>query len=80
MVGMVITHVDVDMFFCFILVRRSSCASTMSGEQTSYRRIQNQTKGGFGLTPGNLLMLTKPNPYPKSASIPAQKLRRTPHR
>jgi len=35
--------------------------------------------GGFGYTPGKLLTLSKPNPYPKSVRIPAQKLRKIPN-
>jgi len=33
-------------------------------------------KGRFGLTPGELSTLSKSNPYPKSVSTPAQKLRK----
>jgi len=50
---------------------------------THVQRVRSRTveprirpKGGFGLTPGKLLTLRKPNPYPKSVSTPAQKLRK----
>ena len=36
-------------------------------------------RGEFGLTPGKLLTLNKPNPYPKSVRNPAQKLRKHPN-
>ena len=42
------------------------------------RRIQNKTKRGLRRNPGNLLTLSKPNPYPKSVRTPAQKLRKIP--
>jgi len=40
------------------------------------RRIHNITKGGggAGLSPGELLTLSKPNPYPESENTPAPKL------
>jgi len=36
-------------------------------------------KGDFGLTPGGLWTLSKPDPYPKSVLIPAHKVRNVPN-
>ena len=36
--------------------------------------IYTRPDGGFGETPGKLLILSKPNPYPKYVRTPAQKL------
>jgi len=56
-----------------------------NGTNTEARRVSAAVEsrispnGGFGETPGKLLILSKPKPYPNSVRTPAQKLRKIPN-
>jgi len=52
-----------------------SCTLETPREQPPTRPVESRfgPKRGFGVTPGKLLTIRKPNPYPKSEKPPARK-------